>query len=99
MLAVLRDPVELGRLRETGLCHGTAGLLYAAWRMAAAARTPSISAELPLLVARLTAQLGDSQPARTPELLDGTAGAALALHSIGTGTAPAPCWDALLALA
>jgi lantibiotic biosynthesis protein len=99
MLAVLRDPAELSRLRETGLCHGTAGLLHAAWRMAADARTPAISAELPLLAARLTAQLKDSQSAHGPELLDGTAGAALALHSIGTGTAPAPCWDAFLALA
>jgi hypothetical protein len=99
MLAVLRDPAELSRLRETGLCHGTAGLLHAAWRMAADARTPSIGAELPSLVARLTAQCGDSQRARSPELLDGTAGAALVLHSIGTGTAPAPCWDAFLALA
>ena len=35
ILAVLRDPAELGRLTEPGLCHGTAGLLQAAWRMAA----------------------------------------------------------------
>jgi lantibiotic biosynthesis protein len=97
MLAVLRDPAQLDRLRETGLCHGTAGLLHAAWRMAADARTPQITAELPRLTACLTAQL--TRPAPTPELLDGTAGAALALHAIGTGTAPAPHWDAFLALA
>jgi lantibiotic biosynthesis protein len=99
MLAVLHDPAELSRLRDTGLCHGTAGLLHAAWRMAADARTPAISAELPSLVARLTAQCADSQCGRSPDLLDGTAGAALALHSTGTGTAPAPCWDTFLALA
>ena len=66
MLAVLRDPAELARLRETGLCHGTAGLLHAAWRMAADARTPEISAEIPRLSARLTAQLADSRPAPEP---------------------------------
>ena len=97
MLAALRDPAQLDRLPETGLCHGTAGLLHAAWRMAADARTPGISAELPRLAARLAAQL--SQPAPSPELLDGAAGTALALHSAGTGTAPAPHWDAFLALA
>jgi len=99
MLAALRDPEQLDRLPETGLCHGTAGLLHAAWRMAADARTPEISAELPRLAARLTAQLHKQECAPSPELLDGAAGAALALHSTGTGTAPAPYWDAFLALA
>jgi hypothetical protein len=98
ILAVLRDPVQLDRLPETGLCHGTAGLLHAAWRMSADARTPKIGAQLPRLTARLTAQLNDGQHTN-PELLDGTAGAALALHSTGTGTAPAPSWDAFLTLA
>lgn len=36
---------------------------------------------------------------RDPELLDGAAGAALALHTLGTGSAPAPHWDTFLALA
>ena len=31
---------QLDRLPETGLCHGTAGLLHAAWRMAADATQP-----------------------------------------------------------
>jgi hypothetical protein len=97
MLAVLRDPAQLDRLAETGLCHGTAGLLHAAWRMAADARTPEISAELARLTTRLTGQL--AQLPHNPELLDGTAGTALALHAIGTGIAPAPHWDAFLALA
>jgi hypothetical protein len=98
ILAVLRDPAEHGRLTEAGLCHGTAGLLQATWRMAADAATREIEAELPRIAARLTAQLatpGDGNP----ELLDGTAGEALALHTAGTGSAPEPCWDAFLALA
>jgi lantibiotic biosynthesis protein len=97
MLAALRDPAQLDLLPEVGLCHGTAGLLQAAWRMAADARTPQIAAELPGLTAKLTAQL--SHPVPNPELLDGAAGAALALHTVGTGAAPVSGWDTLLLLA
>ncbi|MEU0519772.1 lanthionine synthetase C family protein [Streptosporangium sp. NPDC006007] len=95
MLATLRDPAQLDQLPEIGLCHGTAGLLQAAWRMAPDARTPQISDELPRMIARLTAQLAHSTP---PGLLDGAAGAALALHTTGTGAA-ASGWDACLLLA
>jgi lantibiotic biosynthesis protein len=98
MLAVLRDPAELDRLTETGLCHGTAGLLHTAWRMAADASTPAIGEEIPRITARLITQLA-GQPAASPELLDGTVGVALALHSTGTGIASGPYWDAFLALA
>jgi hypothetical protein len=99
MLAVLRDPEQLSRLPGTGLCHGAAGLLQAAWRMASDARTPEISAELPRLATCLTAQLRKEEGAPIPELLDGAAGPALTLHSFGTGNAPAPFWDGFLALA
>jgi hypothetical protein len=99
MVAVLRDPAELGRLTEPGLCHGTAGLLQAAWRMAADATTREIDAELPRVAARLATQLAGRRADDNPELLDGAAGATLALHTAGTGNAPEPCWDAFLALA
>jgi lantibiotic biosynthesis protein len=98
LLAALHDPVELGRLAEAGLCHGTAGLLQAAWRMAADAPTSGIAAEIPALTNRVTAQIAERDD-DSPELLDGAAGAALALHTAGTGAAPEPCWDAFLALA
>lgn len=97
MLATLRDPEQLDRLPEIGLCHGTAGLLQAAWRMAGDARTPQIGAELPHLAARLTTQL-NGVPS-DPELLDGAAGAALALHTVGTATAVTSGWDTAFLLA
>lgn len=97
MLATLRDQTQLDLLPEIGLCHGTAGLLQAAWRMAADAHTLEIAAELPRLAARLIAQI--SYPLTDPELLDGAAGAALALHTAGTGTAPTSGWDTFLLLA
>jgi hypothetical protein len=99
ILAVLRSPAQIDRLSTTGLCHGTAGLMHCAWRMAADATTPKIAAELPQLAAHVAAQLTAGQAAPNPDLLDGTTGAALALHTLGTGHAPAPCWDSFLTLA
>jgi lantibiotic biosynthesis protein len=98
VLAVLGDPAELGKLAETGLCHGTAGLLQATWRISADAGTGAFQSFLACIARGLTAQL--SRPGDgNPELMDGMAGAALALHTVGTGAAPEPCWDAFLALA
>lgn len=97
ILAALRDPIQLDLLPEIGLCHGTAGLLHAAWRMAADTGSAAITAELPHLADRLIVAL--DRPDHDSELLDGAAGAALALHTVGTGSAPAPHWDAFLAMA
>ncbi|GAA3971960.1 lanthionine synthetase C family protein [Thermobifida alba] len=96
MLGCLRDPAQLNLLPDAGLCHGTAGLLQAAWRMADDASTPDIAQELPRLAARLLSQL-PSLP-EDVEFLDGHAGVALALHTAGTGTAPISRWDACLLL-
>lgn len=98
MLTTLQAPRQLDTLTETGLCHGTAGLLQSAWRMAADASTATLAAELPSLTDRLIQQLAHTQP-RAPELLDGTAGSALALHTLGTNTPPESGWDTFLLLA
>ncbi|BAJ31653.1 MULTISPECIES: lanthionine synthetase C family protein [Kitasatospora] len=97
ILAALRDPRQLAELPDTGLCHGTAGLLHAAWRMATTTGNRAIATELPYLADRLVTALGHDR--LDPELLDGAAGAALALHTFGTGLTPAPRWDTFLALA
>jgi hypothetical protein len=97
LLAVLRDPTQVDKLSGIGLCHGTAGLLHAAWRMATESGNTAIAAELPRLADRLITALPPDH--RDPELLDGAAGAALALHTLGTGSTPAPHWDTFLALA
>ncbi|QFY11516.1 lantibiotic modifying enzyme [Nonomuraea phyllanthi] len=96
MLAALRDPVQLDRLLECGLCHGMAGLLHSAWRMAADARTPDLGDELPRLAARLVPRISHSAP--QVGLLEGVAGAALALHALGAG-AVVSSWDTVLLLA
>lgn len=98
-LAVLQNHTQRRRLREIGLCHGKAGLLQATCRMAAtstdAHRKPQLAAHIPVLAAELASQLADTNH-DIPELMDGTAGAALALHTAAHGI-PATGWDAFLA--
>ncbi|MGH3866808.1 MAG: lanthionine synthetase C family protein [Pseudonocardiaceae bacterium] len=96
MLGCLRDPAQLARIVDSGLCHGMAGVFQTAWRMASDAHTPDIAAELPRLSARLLTQ-HCCAPEDT-EFLDGHAGIALALHTAGTNTAPLAHWDACLLL-
>lgn len=98
ILAAVCDPAQLDQVAEPGLCHGMAGLLHCTWRIASDSSNPAIAARLPALAGRLMTAL-EQRTEHEPELLDGTAGAALALHTVGTGTAPAPYWDAFLALA
>ncbi|MFF3710252.1 lanthionine synthetase C family protein [Streptomyces phaeochromogenes] len=97
ILSTLRDPLQLDKVPEIGLCHGLAGLLHAAWRMATETGNTEITAELPRLADRLITALDQND--HPLELLDGAAGAALALHTYGTDRAPAPHWDTFLALA
>ena len=62
LLAAIRDPAQLATLPEIGLCHGLAGLLQSAWRMASDAQTPAIGVTLGAIVERLLAALPDSIP-------------------------------------
>ncbi len=98
MLNVLRDPAPLDRVTDAGLCHGLAGILQTAWRMAADSSTGEIAAELPGMGERLLARVAD-QPPEDPEFLDGATGVALVLHTLGTGAAPRTGWDSCLLLA
>jgi hypothetical protein len=97
MLGCLQDPAQLDQLTDTGLCHGLAGPVQVAHRMAADARTTDLTNELPNLTTRL---LTHCEPAvRGSEFLDGSAGVALALHTAGTGPKSYSTWDACLLLA
>jgi hypothetical protein len=96
LLSCLTDPAQLARIIDSSLCHGMAGLFHTTWPMASDARTPDIAAQLPQLSARLLAQLRSS-PEET-ELLEGSTGVALALHTAATDTAPLAHRDACLLL-
>lgn len=97
MLGILRSPAQLDRVTDLGLCHGLAGIAQTAWRMAADAHTDDLAATLPSLCQRLLDQL--SPLPNNPEFLDGAAGIALALHTLGTDAPPLSGWDSCLLLA
>lgn len=101
MVTALTDPHQQAPLLEPGLCHGKAGLLQAAWRTATSSTNPHLATQLITairgLADALARQLAVAQP-DTPELMEGTAGAALALHTAHTG-ACLTNWDAYLLLA
>ncbi|MGW3661004.1 lanthionine synthetase C family protein [Streptomyces sp. NPDC005151] len=82
----LDDPVQLARIVDPALCHGWAGLLATAWHAAADASTPDLADRLPALLGTLLDHARDTPPGALPGLIEGTAGIALTLHSIATGT-------------
>jgi len=92
----LADEHQLAQLTDASLCHGWAGLLQTTWRVAADARDPG-RFDLPGLLHRTQRFLHDHGPP-TDDLLDGVAGARLAIHTITVSTAPASGWDACLLL-
>ncbi|MBT8228018.1 MAG: lanthionine synthetase C family protein [Dactylosporangium sp.] len=95
LLGCLTNPHQSAQIPDTSLCHGTAGLLQTAWRIAAEAQTTDIAARLPGLLDRL---VNHRLPSADIGFLEGTAGLALALHTIAADAAPLSGWDACLLL-
>lgn len=94
LISCLTDPEQLRRTADSSLCHGSAGLFQTAWRMAADAHAPGVTAQLHDLAERL---LTAEPPGATIGLLQGSAGLALAL-STAAGGPPATGWDTCLLL-
>ncbi len=90
--ACLHDPVQVAKMTEHGLCHGTAGLYMTVMRAAGDSATPDIAACLPNLADRLR---GLAARNTSPGFLNGADGTALALHAAAEGT-PLSGWDACL---
>ncbi|WP_406071166.1 lanthionine synthetase C family protein [Micromonospora sp. NBC_01638] len=88
LIACLNDPTQIGQLTDRSLCHGTAGLLTTARRIAADSLTP-----IPLARLQRLHQQGPGAASEPAGFLDGTSGAALA----ATGTTKTS-WDACLLL-
>jgi hypothetical protein len=92
LLRCLADPVQLAQIRDASLCHGAAGLLHTAHRVAQDAPPGTFAVHLPRLRALLLAQ----EPAREDGLLEGTTGPTLALLAADAGGTSAPGLDACL---
>lgn len=86
LAACLSDPAQLAHIIGRSLCHGWAGLIATAWYAATDARSPDISIHLPRLLNMLLDHAGDTPPEKLSGLIEGSAGVALTLHSIATGT-------------
>jgi hypothetical protein len=91
------DDAQLDQLRDGSLCHGWAGLVYTAWRVARSSVTPDA---LPLraLERRLQDHLDRHGPPADPHLLGGRAGILLAHNAVTAGAPPHSGWDAALLL-
>lgn len=83
------DPAQIRRVSDRGLCHGTAGLLATARRLAGDALTPTPVGRIEALHRQAVPSTNESEG-----LLDGTAGSDLA--TVATTTT---AWDACLLLA
>lgn len=84
---------QLDRLTDPGICHGLAGLYHTAYRAAVDARTPGITARLPLLADHLTRS--EPSPGHVG-FLTGHTGWSLAVHTASTSTPPRTRWDTCL---
>ncbi|WP_052707677.1 lanthionine synthetase LanC family protein [Streptomyces rubellomurinus] len=99
----LADPAAW-HLAGAGLCHGTGGLLRIVQRMAEDSGSAALADHLPALAAATARDLAAALAAGEPAtLLEGTAGAALALHAHlhgdpRPGGAAGGGWDAFLLL-
>jgi hypothetical protein len=98
-------------LADHGLCHGKAGTLQIAWRMARDNGDPFLTACLPDLADQVMcgydpglpfgfryAERGHRVAGDRPGFVEGAAGIALALHTYARDAEPASGWDELLLL-
>ncbi|OXM59724.1 lanthionine synthetase C family protein [Amycolatopsis vastitatis] len=95
----VRDEGQLALLRDASVCHGWAGLVHTARRVAADATEDSgLLQALPGLDARLRDYLHRYGPPADSGLLEGRAGTRLVQLAQTTNTAPITRWDACLLL-
>lgn len=94
LIGCLTDREQLRRITGSSLCHGWAGLFQTAWRSAADAHAPELTARLQDLTDLL---LAPEPPGRAVGLLEGSTGLALALSTAAAGP-PASHWDTCLLL-
>jgi hypothetical protein len=90
------DEQQLAQLRDASLCHGWAGLLQTAWRVAADSDDSDLFDVIRLR--KLLDQHVKHAPPAQYGLLEGMAGVHLARDTVAAGVAPASSWDACLLL-
>lgn len=92
LLRCLSDPAQMARVQESGLCHGTAGLLQITHRAAQDAPPGTFTTALAQLRDRLLSQ----DHTHEDGFLGGPTGTALAFEASAGSGIPASMWDACL---
>jgi hypothetical protein len=90
LLVAVTDPAQLGQLSDVSLCHGWAGTALSTWCAAQDSTDTDLAASLHQAATALTDSLTDAarplsarpRPTDPIGLIQGAAGAALALHSL-----------------
>ncbi|MEV7124001.1 lanthionine synthetase C family protein [Kitasatospora griseola] len=82
----LADPRQLARITDPALCHGWAGVIATAWHAAADAATPRIAQHLNQILRHFLDHTHGLPHQAHPGLVEGSAGVALTLHTVATGT-------------
>jgi hypothetical protein len=97
LLACLTDPDQLDQVADRGLCHGLAGIVRTAQRVAQDAANPLAFADR---VSALVERASAAGPLAETGFLEGEAGATLAFLDAepGSGAVPRGQWDTCLLL-
>ncbi|WP_327675464.1 lanthionine synthetase C family protein [Kitasatospora sp. NBC_00458] len=95
LLTCLTDPRQLTGLTGNTLCHGTAGTRLLTHRFAARTTDPATAARLRTAADAIATLI---EPLAEAGLLEGTAGTALALHTLTPGRPATTRWDSCLLL-
>ncbi|MGW7067099.1 lanthionine synthetase C family protein [Streptomyces sp. NPDC054855] len=98
LLTCITDHRQLSRIRDATVCHGWAGLLLAAERIAADAGKDAIKLELPHLYNRLTDYMVRQEIPKGTGLLTGADGVLLALHTLNPARPADAAWETCLLL-
>lgn len=97
-LQAITDPRQTDQITDTSLCHGWAGLLLTADRIAADAASPGLTQVLPVLYDRLTTEMARRQTTEHTGLLTGHVGVLLTLHTLTTVRPIDSGWETCLLL-
>ncbi|GAA2345127.1 lanthionine synthetase C family protein [Streptomyces kunmingensis] len=98
VLGTVTDSRQLAQLADPSLCHGWAGLLLTADRIASDAIAPDLTGELPALRTHLSNHMVQHAIPESAGLLSGNAGVLLTLHTLSTNRPSIPGWETCLLL-
>ncbi|GAA2607425.1 lanthionine synthetase C family protein [Streptomyces lienomycini] len=97
-LQAVTDPRQTTQITEASVCHGWAGLLLTADRIAAEAALPDLTDALPSLHAHLESRPVRHETTEDAGLLTGNTGVLLTLHTLHTARPVDPGWETCLLL-